>query len=218
MARLFITEREIDLINHWTAEVIRDVNGQKVHYFSISRELTRVHDVYRESPDKVFENPIVLDAFVEWKESEVKANQFGIEQVRTIEVFVQARDLIKRGIEVAEGDFLSYGPQFFEVIQATSMRPIYGQVEHIDGIKIVCREARQSQFLTKLFGPTGEEFSDADAVQKTFVQQRGLAKNSEGETGDKRDVYERGLLDKPDSAREVSSRGGDRDSSSFYDE
>ena len=60
MSRLFITPREINFINDIAKEVIKDVVGQKIYYFPISVTKTRVHDVYEESPEKIFENPIVL--------------------------------------------------------------------------------------------------------------------------------------------------------------
>ena len=47
MARLFITERELDLISDLTKEVIKDVIGQRVFYYRVREDLTQVHDVYR---------------------------------------------------------------------------------------------------------------------------------------------------------------------------
>ena len=58
MARLFITPREINFINDIGKEIVKDVVGQKIYYFPISKIKTRVHDIYEEAPEKVFENPI----------------------------------------------------------------------------------------------------------------------------------------------------------------
>jgi hypothetical protein len=58
MSRLFITEREINFINDIGKELTKDVVGQKIYYFSISNIKSQVHDVYEESPDKIFEKPI----------------------------------------------------------------------------------------------------------------------------------------------------------------
>ena len=57
MARLFITPREIDFISDVTKEIVKDVIGQKIYYYSISVLKTKVHTVYEEAPEKVFENP-----------------------------------------------------------------------------------------------------------------------------------------------------------------
>ena len=42
--------------------------------------------------------------------------------------------------------------------------------------------------MSKIFGPYGEEYSDPEAVQNTFVQQRGYASNKQGSTGDVRSL------------------------------
>jgi hypothetical protein len=221
MARLFITPREIDLISDITKEVIKDVVGQKIYYYPISDIKSKIHEVYQESPEKVFDNPIEINCLVEYQETEVTTGKFGNEQYYNISAFVQNRDLIDKGIQLYVGDFFSYGTVFFEVIQLIVLDNIYGQAEYTAGIKLVGKEARKSQFVSKLFGPTDESYSDADATQKTFVQQRGFAENSEGVTGDKRALIEQGKTQlPPDPApAEVSPRGADNDgTSAFYDE
>ena len=67
-------------------------------------------------------------------------------------------------------------------------------------------------------GPTDEGLGDSDAVQDKFVQQRGYAENSEGETGDVRALQKQGKVDKPEEKpAEVSPAGDDSGvSSSFY--
>ena len=64
-----------------------------------------------------------------------------------------------------------------------------------------------------------EDNTDDDAVQDTFVQQRGYEENKLGETADVRELQKNGVLDKPISKpKEVSSKGDDtkRGASSFY--
>ena len=65
MARLFITPREMNFINDIAKEVIKDVVGQKIYLFQISEIKSKVHDIYEESPDKVFETPIELDCLAD---------------------------------------------------------------------------------------------------------------------------------------------------------
>ncbi len=221
MARLFITPREIDLISDITKEVVKDVVGQKIYYYPISDTKSKIHEVYQESPEKVFDNPIEINCLVEYQETQATTTRFGSEQFYNITVFIQNRDMIDKGIKLYTGDFFSYGTVFFEVIQLIVLDNIYGQAEYTAGIKLVGKEARKSQFVSKLFGPTDESYSDEDAVQKTFVQQRGFAKNSEGVTGDKRALIEQGKMElPPDPApAEVSPRGANNDgTSAFYDE
>jgi len=220
MARLFITPREIDLISDLTKEVIKDISGQKVYYYRIREDLTNIHDVYEEAPDKVFDPPIEIEARVEYEPDEIRTNKFGSEAFYSITVFFHERDLLDRNIDVRVGDYFSYGDTFFEITSAVGENNAFGQIEHSIGTKVVGKQARLGQIDKLPIGPTSEKYTDADAVQKTFVQQRGLQENELGETGDKRQLQEDGKLDKPiGGAAEVSPRGDSgTTSSSFYDE
>jgi len=218
MSRFFITPREINFINDIAKEIVKDVIGQKIYFFPISEIKSNIHDVYEESPEKVFENPIELDALVKYEPQSVKTNRFGSEEYYTIEVYLHARDLLDKKIEVLEGDFFSYGTVFFEVIKAPDSTTLFGQIEHKGYLTLTGKQSRKGQFISKIFGPTSEEYTDADAVQETFVQQRGFEKNRLGDTKDVRDLQKNGVLDEPISApREVSSRGDDTGAgSTFY--
>ena len=220
MARLFITPREMNFINDIAKEVIKDVIGQKIYLFQISEIKSKVHDIYEESPDKVFESPIELYCLVKYEGQQIKTDRFGSEEYYTIEAYIQSRDLLDKGIEILEGDFFSYGNTFFEVVKAPISQTIFGQIEYKRFITITGRQARKDLFLAKIFGPTSEDYLDDDAIQDTFVQQRGFEENRLGKTGDVRDLQKNGVLDSPISGpKEVSSKGDDTNvGSSFYDE
>ena len=107
---------------------------------------------------------------------------------------------------------------FFEVIKAPSTDTIFGQIEHKRYITITGKQSRKGQFISKVFGPTSEDFTDSNAVQETFVQQRGYSKNRQGVTADVRDLQKNGVLEAPISKpAEVSSKGDDTGAgSTFY--
>ena len=219
MSRLFITPREIDLISDLTKEVIKDVAGQKVYYYRVREDLTRVHDVYEEAPTKVFDPPIEIEARVEYLPEEIRTNQYGSEEFYSINVFFHERDLLDRDLEVKTGDYFSYGDTFFERTSSVVESNVYGQIEHSVGTRVTGKQARMGQIDVNPLGPTSESFTDEDAVQKTFVQQRGFSENNLGETADKRQLQTDGKLDPPVSEKpaEVSSKGDDAGiSSSFY--
>jgi hypothetical protein len=176
--------------------------------------------VYEEAPNKIFENPIEIDALVKYSPQEVRTNRFGSEEFYNIECYIQERDLLEKNIDVREGDFFSYGETFFEVIKSPMTDVIFGQIEHKSYITVTGKQARKGQFITKVLGPTSEAYTDADAVQKTFVQQRGFAENRLGPTGDVRDLQKSGVLDAPITGpAEVSPRGDPENvGSAFYDE
>lgn len=220
MSRLFVTPREINFINDIAKELIKDVIGQKIYYFSINEIKTHVHDVYEEAPDKIFETPIEIECLVKYSPQAISTNKFGSEEYYTVECYIQVRDLIDKKIDLVEGDFFSYGETFFEIVQAPRSDTIFGQIEHKSYITITGKQSRKGQFLSKVFGPTSEWYSDPDAVQETFVQQRGFSENKQGVTGDVRALQQNGVLDSPITGPAEVSPLGDPDNvgSSFYDE
>ena len=86
MSRLFITPREINFINDLGKEIIKDVIGQKIYLFPISEVKTKIHDVYEEAVDKIFDNPIEVDCAVNWQPEEITSTRFGSEEYWTIEI------------------------------------------------------------------------------------------------------------------------------------
>jgi len=220
MARLFLSPREIDYINDVNKELIKDVVGQKIYYYAVRPDIMKIHDVYEESPSKVFDPPIEIEGRVDYKPDENRINRYGIEEFYTIEVYLHYRDLLDRGIETKIGDYFSYDVTFFEVIQHQYDNSIYGQIEHVMGVKLIGRQARKGQMSQTPHGPTFEEYTDDGAVQDTFVQQRGFEENRLGETGDIRSLQQKGVLTAPISdPAEVSSKGDETGAgSSFYDE
>ena len=218
MARFFISKREINFINDIGKELIKDVIGQKIFYYSISEIKSKIHDVYEESPEKIFDAPIELECLVKYQEPEVRTNRFGSEKYFKIEAYIQSKDILDKGIEILEGDFFSYGEVLFEITQAPSTNVIFGQVEHGRFITVKATQSREGQFKTKVFGPTSESNTDSDAVQDTFVQQRGFEENRLGKTADIRDLQKNGILEKPISGpKEVSEKADNPGAgSSFY--
>ncbi len=217
MARLFITPREINFINDIAKEVVKDVIGQFIYFYPISETKTLIHDVYEESIDKIFENPIKLDCLTEYQADEISTTRFGSEEYYTIDIYVQSRDLIDKEIEILEGDFFQYGGIFFEIIKVPLSNVIYGQIEYNGYVTLTGKQSRKGNFLSQVLGPYDESYSNPEAIQETFVQQRGFKNNKEGPTGDIRELQKRGVLDKPISGpAEVSPKDAGKTGSTFY--
>ena len=162
--------------------------------------------------------PIEIECFVKYEEPATKTDRFGSEKYFSVTAYIQSRDLLDKGIEILEGDFFSYGSVFFEVVTSPGTNVIFGQIEHKRFITIAGRQSRKDQFLSKVFGPTSEEYIDNDAIQETFVQQRGFEDNRLGKTGDVRDLQKNGVLTAPITGpKEVSEKGDStKVGSSFY--
>lgn len=217
MSRLFVTSREIDFINDISKELIKDIVGQKVYLYKVRPEVTNIHTIYEEAIDKVFDPPVEIECRVQYEPESVRANKFGTEEYYTIEVFFHSRDLLERDISISEGDFFNFDATWFEVVKSTIKSIIFGQIEHSMGVHVICKQARIGLINIEPLGPTSEQWTDSEAIQETFVQQRGFASNRLGETGDVRNLQQKGVLDEPISGpAEVSRKTGF--DSSFYDE
>lgn len=221
MSRLFVGPRERNFMSDIVKEYVKDICGQKLYYYPISEIKSNIHPIYNESIDKIFDNPIRIDALVGSPEIETHITEFGPDQNYTLEVWLQYRDMVDKEINVCIGDFFSYGDVMYEITEMNTTRNIYGAAEEKDGYKIKGSKAREGLFKERLLGPTDRTLSDSDAIQETFQQQRGFEYNDDGATADKRDLQELGVLEKPlpDSPAEVSPQGalpGDTGGSTFY--
>lgn len=213
MPKLFVTQRELNFISDITKEIIKDVIGQKIYYYPVSELKTKSHAIYNESVKKIYDNPIEIECLVAANSQQtIKVDMFGIDKQVILDVFVQYRDLVDKGIDINIGDFFSFGELFFEITTAISIRNIFGMPEHKDGIKITGIKSREGLFKALIKGPTDILYTDEDAIQTDFEQQRGNTLDSSGnQTGDKRSLIESGVLEKPiDGIRKVKK--------SFYDE
>ena len=209
MARLFITPREIDFIADLTKEVTKDVIGDVIYYYKVREDVSEVHDVYEEATEKIFDPPVEIDARIQWNPREIRTNRFGYEGVYTTEVYIHYRDMIDRAIKLEEGDYFSYGDNFFEITSITYDKVIFGQVEHISGYVLKAKQARKGQINVKPHGPTEEIYSDPEAIKDTFQQQRGDASK-----GDKRILVDQGKVDSTTHLKQQVKK--DSTSSSFY--
>ena len=63
---------------------------------------------------------------------------------------------------------------------------------------------------------TSESYSDADAVQENFVQQRGFKDNKLGETNDIRELRKRGVIEDPITGPKEITKKSSSNGSSFY--
>jgi hypothetical protein len=194
MSRLFVTPREQHFIADIAKEYMKDVVGQKILYFPISVAKSKVHRVYNEAIQKVFENPISVFAHIGQPTWEAKQDQFGVNAQGKLELFLHARDLIDKGFTPSEGDFFKYGGTFWEIMSIVNDGNIFGQDEYDNDYKVSARSARLNQFSfteSSEYDKDKQNFQEAP-IQKVFEQQRGLPETLSGvPTGDFRQMRDR---------------------------
>jgi len=219
MSRFFFTEKEADLFSDITKELIKDFAGQKIYYYKVREDLSNVHELYEEATEKVFDPPIELECMVEWQAAEVKTTNFGTEYYRNIVCYLHPRDLIDRNISVNEGDYFSFGSIFFEATSVIPEKIVFGQAERLMSYKMTGKQARNNLINKKPLGPTSEAYTDPNAIQKTFEQQRGFETDSQGNpTGDLRKLRQDGRLEEPITGAKTIKKTTASVVSSFYDE
>ena len=215
MARLFVGQKEQDFFADVTKELIKDVAGQKIYYYTVREDLSDIHEIYEESVHKIFNPPVELECLVEWQPSEVRTTQFGLEQIITISAFLHNRDLIDRNLDVKQGDYISYGEFFFEITSLIYDKLNYGQIERVTSVKLTAKQTRIEHILKSSLGPTYEGFTDSNAIQNEFEQQRGQTES------DVRQLVKDNVLDSPiGGPRKVAPDGSKKSindvGSSFY--
>ena len=217
MARLFVGQREVDFFADITKELIKDVAGQKIFYYTVREDLSDVHEMYEESIEKIFNPPIEIEAAIEWQPSEVKTTKFGTENVKTLTIYLHYRDLLDRKIDFKEGDYFSYGTYFFEATSIIYDKLVFGQIERIVSMKVTGKQTRIHHINKVPHGPKDEIYTDSDAIQTTFEQQRGIPDH------DVRRLRKDKVLEEPISgAKKVAPDGTEKSvngvGSSFYGE
>jgi hypothetical protein len=217
MARLFVGQREVDFFADISKELIKDVVGQKIYYYTVRDDLSDVHDMYEESIEKIFNPPIEIEAAIEWQPSEVKTTRFGTENVKTLTIYLHYRDMLDRNIEFREGDYFSYGTLFFEATSIVYDKLIFGQIERVISMKVTGKQTRINHVNKSPHGPKSEIFTDSDAIQTQFEQQRGIPDH------DIRTLQKDKVLEPPiNGARKVAPDGSNKSvndvGSSFYGE
>lgn len=215
MARLFIGQKESDFIADITKELIKDVAGQKIYYYTVREDLSDVHDVYEEAIHKIFNPPVEIECLVEWQPSEVRTTQFGHEQIKKISAFLHNRDLIDRNIDIKQGDYISYGEHFFEITSLILDKLNFGHVERVTSIRLTAKQTRLEHIIKSSIGPTYEGYLESDAIQTEFKQQRGTT------ISDTRQLRKDGILEDPiTGAKKVAPDGSVKSingiGSSFY--
>ena len=194
MSRLFITPREQQFINDVTKEYIKDIVGQYVLLFPVSMINTRIDPVYEEAVQKIFERQIKVDCIASQTSPENSYTTFGLDSKTEVEILIQPRDLIDKGITISTGDFFIYGASVFEIHDLLDVDNVFGQNEYSRSIKITGRAARVGQIDLPAFRQLLRDakiYKESEG-QKTFEQQRGLKETSiDGNTGDKRQIRER---------------------------
>jgi hypothetical protein len=143
---LFVGAKELAFFNSIGKELIQKVVSQKIIYYSVSEEHTKVDDLYKEAIRKTVYQPVEINALVLFEEPEQTVTQFSVDTIYRIEVYFHLHELEERNMEPKVGDFIVFGDVVYETEKITSPQIVYGQIDNKVMRKAVCRVSRKSQF------------------------------------------------------------------------
>ncbi len=146
MARKFITDRELRLINSWSRELVQGTVSQEIIYYAISYEESRVHPVYDEAIMKEYMAPVRINARVEFEQSATDSGGGTLDSNYTMSVSLHPEECRDRNLRPREGDFVEYGQVVFEVTSVGTGQPVFGQISDKLQIKLTCTPSREGQF------------------------------------------------------------------------
>tara|TARA_R100000234_G_C4990999_1_gene175542 strand:+ start:679 stop:1167 length:489 start_codon:yes stop_codon:yes gene_type:complete len=145
---LFLGKKERDLVKQVNDELIEKVIGQQILYYSIDMETTNFHELYGEAIEKTYLPPVRVYALVEWKteQTEYLAGA-GIDRMWEITVHFHKRRLTEdQDLFVREGDFVLYGDHYYEIVQLSEPKLLFGQTGNEFEIAAECKRARKGLF------------------------------------------------------------------------
>jgi hypothetical protein len=146
MARKFVTQREIDLIDRLNRELIQGTSQQFLIYYAVSYDESVVHDVYEESIRKEYHTPVRVACRAEFQQLATKTGGGHLHSQYQLEARIHADELRDRNLRCREGDFVEYGQMVYEISSVVTDQPVYGQINNKLEVVLTCVPSREGNF------------------------------------------------------------------------
>jgi len=144
---LFLGEKERNLVKQFNDELIERVIGQVIAYFPVDLEHTNFHPLYNEAVVKSFLPPVRVNALVEFKGQETTTDKYGVDKSTKLIIHFHKRRLTEdQDLFVREGDFVSYGEAYYEIVTLKEPTEMFGQADRRMEISAECIRAREGMF------------------------------------------------------------------------
>lgn len=144
---LFLGQKEKDLVKQVNDELIERVIGQQILYYAIDINTTNYHPLYGEAIEKNFLPPLHVYALVEWEESVTTfEDRLTVDKSESIIVHFHKRRLEEdQDLYVRQGDFVLYDDTFYEIVEVSEPKRIFGQTDKME-VSARCTRVRQGAF------------------------------------------------------------------------
>ena len=148
---MFIGRAERDFVKQINDEVIEKIVGEQVLYFPIDLPRTN-YNFYGEAMKKTFLPPVRAYCLVEYAGSDRTQTQYGFDSLKNITVHFHKKRLTEdQDLVVQLGDFLQYDEYYFEIVDISNPKYLFGQDKSFannNSFEVVatCRQAREGVF------------------------------------------------------------------------
>ena len=131
---LFGSARDVSLIRRLNKELINEIIDTEVYYYKPVLDESLVN-VYGESPDKVFYNPVKIPCLIDRQDTEAVSDDFGQSYAHTA-TFNFLRDTLKddKDVKPDVGDIIQWDNEYFMVDNVNENKYFVGKnPENWDG-------------------------------------------------------------------------------------
>jgi len=148
---LFVDDRALVHFQRIATEVMECVTQQKLVYYAIEGTLSKTDELYGESTDKVFRQPIEIYALILYNSPLVKTGSFSSETQYSLKFYIQKYRLEDYKLNIRQGDFVEFGDKIYEITIVTEPQLIAGMGDfgYRMGIYCDCISTRSDVFNPK---------------------------------------------------------------------
>ena len=144
---LFLGQKERNYTKQVNDEVIERMVGQQILYYSVNINKTDFHPVYGEAIEKSFYKPMHVHALINFEGTETATKNYGLDKNARISIGFHKRRLTEdKDLYVREGDFVSYGDRFYELVKVGEPKELFGQPDHRFEITALAVVSRKGNF------------------------------------------------------------------------
>jgi hypothetical protein len=123
---LYGTNRDISFFRHINLELINNIIEQQVGYYKISLEKTN-SNIYGESPNKIYNNPVLVNCLIERSNQEWKEIDMGSDTTRSITVRFLRDILVNINLVPEVGDIILWNDDYYELSNIVENQLITGK-------------------------------------------------------------------------------------------
>lgn len=124
---LFIGDRERVFFQRVATEVMECVTQQKIRYFAIEENLTQADNLYGESTQKFFRQPLEVYALILYNEPTIETGTFSSETRYSLKLYIQ-KFRVEQDLKMTprQGDFVEFNNHYFEITKVYEPQLIAG--------------------------------------------------------------------------------------------